>query len=148
MRQLKLQFLAEEVDHDDAMPLTVLFSVLALSLSLIERTPESMGEDTVQSIREEGVASVEAESVMEDGTESKTRRVADRGSVSVTVRVVDSRVELRAMSVTGRMEGDCAALLTVFMTARVEESSEPMHGGGVFGGKTYFSSTQGEVESN
>lgn len=141
MRHLKLQFLAEEVDHDDAMPLTVLFSVLALALSLIERTPESMGEDTVQSIREEGVASVEAESVMEDGIESKTRRVADRGSVSVTVRVADSRVEVCAMSVTGRMEGDCAALLTVFMTVRVEESTESMDGGGVFGGKMDFSST-------
>lgn len=50
----------------------MLFSVLALSL--IERTPESMGEETVQSIREGGAAaSVEPESVLEIGTESMTR---------------------------------------------------------------------------
>lgn len=141
MRHLKLQFPTGELDHDDAMPLTVLVSVLALSLSLIERTPESMGEDTVQSTREDGVASVEVESMMEDGTESKMRQAADCGSVSVTVRVVDSRVEVCAMFVTGRMEGDCAILLTVSMTGSVEESTETVGGGGVCEGKTVTSST-------
>ena len=59
---VKLLFQAAALDHDDATPLTVLFSVLALSL--MERTPESMGEETVQSTREGGAAaSVEPESV-------------------------------------------------------------------------------------
>lgn len=50
------------LDHDDATPLRVLFSVLALSL--IERTPESMGEETVRSIRvgTESMATAAAES--------------------------------------------------------------------------------------
>lgn len=60
---VKLLFLAATMDHDDATPLIVLFSVLALSL--MERTPESMGEETVQSIGEGGVASVAPESVMQ-----------------------------------------------------------------------------------
>ncbi len=64
----KLPLLAATLDHDDVTPLTVLFSVLALSL--MERTPESMGEETVQSIRERGVASVEPESTAKVGTES------------------------------------------------------------------------------
>ncbi len=72
---VKLLFLAATLDHDDATPLTVLFSVLALSL--MERTPESMGEETVQSIRNGGVASVEPESVMEVGTESTAREAAE-----------------------------------------------------------------------
>lgn len=61
---VKLLFLAATMDHDDATPLIVLFSVLALSL--MERTPESMGEETVQSIREGGVASVEPVSAMHE----------------------------------------------------------------------------------
>lgn len=65
---IKLPLLAAIHDHKDVTPLTVLFSVLALSL--MERTPESIGEETVQSIREGGVASVEPESVMEVGAES------------------------------------------------------------------------------
>lgn len=40
---------AATLNHDDGTPFRVLFSVLALSL--IERTPESMGEEAVQSIR-------------------------------------------------------------------------------------------------
>lgn len=122
VQRLKLQFLAAALDHDDAMPLTVLFSVLALSL--IERTPESMGEDTVQSIREEGVASVEPESVME--VESKIGEAAKSG----TVRVVDSGVEVCAMSVMGRMVGAGAGVLTVCMSS---EGIWPksMGGGGV-----------------
>lgn len=135
MRHLKLRFLAGELDHDDAMPLTVLVSVLPLSL--IERMPESIGEDTVQSMREEGVASVEVESMMEDGTESKMRQVADCGSV----RGVDSRVEVCAMFVTGRMEGDCAILLTASMAGAAEESAESTGGGGACDGKTVMSST-------
>lgn len=59
---IKHLLLAAATHHNDSTPLTVLFSVMALSL--MERTPESMGEETVQSIREEGVASVEPESVM------------------------------------------------------------------------------------
>lgn len=43
----------------------------------MERTPESMGEETVQSIREGGVASAEPESVMEVGTESMAREAAE-----------------------------------------------------------------------
>lgn len=46
---------AATLDHDDDSPLTVLLSVLALSL--MERTPESMGEETVESIPEGGAAS-------------------------------------------------------------------------------------------
>lgn len=68
-------FLAVTLDHDDATPLTVLFSVLALSL--MERTPESMGEETVQSITEGGAASVGPESVTEVGTESTTREAGE-----------------------------------------------------------------------
>lgn len=71
----KLLLLAATLDHDDALSLTVLFSVLALSL--MERTPKSMGEETVQSIREGVVASVEPESVMEVGTESMAREAAE-----------------------------------------------------------------------
>lgn len=72
---VKLLLLAATLDHNDAAPLTVLFSVLALSL--MERTPESMGEETVQSTREEGVASVEPESVVEVGAESTAREAAE-----------------------------------------------------------------------
>lgn len=67
---VKLRLLAATPDHDDAAPLTVLFSVLALSL--MGRTPESMGEETVQSTREGGAASVGPESVVEVGAESCT----------------------------------------------------------------------------
>lgn len=120
MQHLKLQFLAAALDHDDAMPLTVLFSMLALSL--IERTPESIGEDTVQSTREEGVASVEPESVTDVGAESKTREAAESGTMSVTVRGVDSGAEGSAMSVTGRMVGGGGVLLTVCTTGGLGES--------------------------
>lgn len=124
------------------------------------RTPESMGEETVQSIREEGVASVEPESVMEVGTESNTREAAVSGSVSVTVRATDSGVEVRTMSVMGRMVGDdCPAALTVSMTGGAGEPCEgewpeSLGGGGVGGGGLggggggAISLTQGEVESN
>lgn len=133
MQRLKLHFLAAALDHDDGMPLTVLFSVLALSL--IVSTPESMGEDTVQSTREEGVASVEPESVME--VKSKTGEAAKSG----TVRVVDSGVEVCAMSVTGRMVGAGAEVLTVCMSEGVGESAEgkwpeSMGGGGEGEGET------------
>lgn len=40
---------ATTLDQDDKTPLRVLFSVL--SLSMIERAPQSNGEETVQSIR-------------------------------------------------------------------------------------------------
>lgn len=63
------------LDHDDATPLMVLFSVLALSL--MERTPESMGEETVQSITEGGTASVGPESVTEVGIESTTMEAGE-----------------------------------------------------------------------
>lgn len=92
----------------------MLFSVLVLSL--IYKTPVSMGEEMVQSIIEGGVASVEPESVMEFGTESKTREAAESGTMSVTVRGADSGVELCTMSVTGRMVGHCAVVLTLAKT--------------------------------
>lgn len=101
------------MDHDDAMPLTA-FSVLAPSL--IERTPESMGEDTVQSIREGGGASVEPESVTEVGADSKSTEAADSAK----------------MSVTGRMIGDDA----VCTIRGVEESSEGTWPESVGGGET------------
>lgn len=114
----KASFLDATLNHDEATPLTVLFAVLVLSL--MYRTPESMGEEMVQSIIEGGVAPVESESVLDVGTESKTREAAESGTLSVTVRVVDSGVELWAMSVTGRM----VELGAVVLTGGVEESSE------------------------
>lgn len=72
---IKLLPLVATLDHNDATPFTALFSVLALSL--MERTPESMGEETVQSIREGGVASVEPEYVMEVGADSMAREAAE-----------------------------------------------------------------------
>lgn len=42
----------------------------------MERTPESMGEETVQSIRESGVASVEPKSMTEVGTEPMAAEAA------------------------------------------------------------------------
>lgn len=68
---VKLLLLVATLDHNDATPLMVLLSVLALSL--MERTPESIGEETVQSIRERGVASVEPEV----GAESMAREAAE-----------------------------------------------------------------------
>lgn len=157
---IKLFFPAATLDHDDAKPLTVLFSVLALSL--MERTPESMGEETVQSIRERGVASVEPESKTKVGTESTATEAAESCpscTMSVTVRVVDSGVEVCTMSVTGRMVGIGAVVLTVSMTGRVEESAEGIWPESMGGGETAagleglrergdISLTQGEVESN
>lgn len=67
--------LAATLNHDDDTPLMVLFSVLALSL--MERTPESMGEEMVQSITEEGTASVGPESLTEVGSESTTREAGE-----------------------------------------------------------------------
>lgn len=67
--------LAATLDHNESTPLTVLFSVLALSL--LKRTPESMGEETVQSIREDGAASVDPESGMGVGAESTEEEAAE-----------------------------------------------------------------------
>lgn len=75
--------------------------------------------------------------------------------MSVTVRVADSGVEVCTISVTGRMVGIGAVVLTVSMT----EGPESMHGGGVdegdmvtglggVGERGDLLSTQGEVESN
>lgn len=100
------------------------------------RTPESMGEETVQSIREGGVASVEPESVME----SMAWGAAESCSGStMSVRVVDSGVEVCTMSVTGRMVGIGTAALTTSTTGGLEESAEgigSMGGGGVGEGET------------
>lgn len=105
----------------------MLFSVLALSL--IERTPESMGEETVQSISKRGIASVSPESVTRGGAKPTTREVAESGAGST-------------MSVTGRMVGDRGS------GGGVEESvggvgAESMGGGGAGGGET--STGVGEV---
>lgn len=72
---VKLRLLTATLDHNNATPLTVLFSVLALSL--VERTPKSMGEETVQTIREGRVASVAPKSVMEVAAESTARDAAE-----------------------------------------------------------------------
>lgn len=120
-----------------------------------------MGEETVQSIREGGVASVEPESVM--GSMARGADESCTGS-TMSVRVVDSGVEVCTMSVTGRMVGTGAAVLTTSTTGGVEESAESMGsiggvGGGVGEGETEMglggvgeggdiSLTQGEVESN
>lgn len=117
-----------------------------------------MGEETVQSIREGGVASVEPESVMESMARGAAKSCA--GS-TMSVRVVDSGVEVCTMSVTGRMVGIGAAVLTTSTTGGVEESAEgvgSMGGWGVGEGETEMglggvgeggdiSLTQGEVES-
>lgn len=149
LQHLKLCFLAGGVNHDKNVLLTVLFSVLALSLSLIERTPQSMGEDT-ESIKEGGAAaaSVQHDSVIELGTESKTRETADSCTMSVIVSVVDSGVEGLTMSVTGRTAGG-AVVLAASVTGGVEESAEviwpeSIGGGGVDDGETV--SGLGELE--
>lgn len=66
--------LAGALDHDDATPLIALLSVMVQSA--MGRTPESMGEETVQSITGAGATSVQAESVMAVGA-SMTSEVAE-----------------------------------------------------------------------
>lgn len=96
----------------------MLFAVLVLSL--MYRTPESMGEEMVSSIMEGGVA----ESGLDVGTGSKTRKAACCGTTSVAVRGDGSGVELWAMSSTGRVVEGSGAVLTLAMMGGPEESSE------------------------
>lgn len=91
--------------HDDATPLTVLLSVLALSVR--ERVPMSMGEETVQSVRvcRESMATEAAESCP-GGTTS----VGGSGVAGCTI------------CVTGRIVGLCAAAPSVSMTTGLKAS--------------------------
>lgn len=146
-------------DHDDATPLRV-FSVLALSL--MERTPESIGEETVQSIRvgAESMATLVAESCA-GGTVSVTTLTAEScagGSVSVTADVADSGMKVCTISVTGRTLGICAFILTVSVAAGLTKplvgtSSESQWGAGLNEVETLtglgegLSLTQGESKS-
>lgn len=77
----------------------------------------------------------------------------------MSVRVVDSGVEVCTMSVTGRMVGTGAVVLTVSMTGGVDESTEGTWPESMGGGETAtglrglgeggdISLRQGEVESN
>lgn len=137
---IKLRFLAATLDHDDdeVRSLTVLFSVLALSV--MARAPESMGEETVQSSSEEGVTFKEPKSVAEVGAESKARLVSESGTLSLTVSVSGSGVELFTIGVMGRMFGVGAG---VSVRGAGQGSSEGMcsesvggGGGGVVEGET------------
>lgn len=119
------------VDHNDDTPLSPLLSAVALSPK--KRTPESMGEETVQSIRELRAAS-------EVGAGSTPREEAE-ACVGGTVRVVDSGGEEGGtMSVTGRMVGISAVTLIVSITGGAEEASgdewPESTGGGVGEGET------------
>lgn len=62
--------------------------------------------------------------MLEFGTESKSREAAESGTESVTVRVVESAVGVCTRSVTGRMVGHGAVVLTLVTTGQMEESSE------------------------
>lgn len=121
------------------MPLTVLFSVLAL----MERTPKSIGEETVQSNTEGGVASAELGSVIEVGTESCS-------GWEMSVKVVDSGVGAGTMSVTGRMVAVDEVALTLSSTGGGGESAGGMWSGSVGEGETGadISLSQGAVDSN
>lgn len=150
---------AATLDHDDATPLRV-FSVL--ELSLMERTPESIGEETVQSIRvgAESMATLAVESCA-GGTVSVTTLAAEScvgGSVSVTAEVADSGVKVCTICVTGRTMGICAFILTVSVTAGLKKPlvgirSESQCGGGLNEVETVtglgkdLSLTQGESKS-
>lgn len=106
---LKLHFLAPTLNHVESVLSTLLKSVLAVSLLHIGRTPESMGEETVQSISEGGAAAAVRSGSTLEFIESKTRETAESGTMSVTVRGVDSGVEVNTMSVTGRTAGDMSS---------------------------------------
>lgn len=120
------------------MPLTVLFSVLAL----MERTPESMGEETVQSNTEGGVASAELGSVVEVGT-------GPCSGCAMSVKVVDCGVGVGTMSVTGRMVGVDVVALTLSRAGGEGESAGGIWSGSVGEGETGadISLSQGAAES-
>lgn len=108
----------------------------------MERTPESMGEETVQSNTEGGVASAELGSTLEVGTESCS-------GWAMSVKVVDSGVGVGRMSVTGRMVGVDVMALTLSRSGREVESAGGIWSGSVGEGETGadISLSQGVVGS-
>lgn len=88
----------------------------------------------MQSIREEGASSVEPDSLMGLDTESKMREIVESGTMSVTVKMLDSGVEVCTMSVTGRTGGDIVIGLSAGTVGGVEESTEGLLSESIGGG--------------
>lgn len=95
--------------HDDATPLKVLLSVLALSV--IERVSLSMGEETVHSMK---VCSESMATGVTEPCAGRTPSVGDSGVAGCTI------------CVTGRIVGLCAVVATVSMTTGLKESSKDL----------------------
>lgn len=102
--------------HEDATPLKVLLSVLALSV--MERVSLSMGEETVQSIR------VCRESMATGPTEP---------CAGGTTSLGDSGVAGGTISVTGRIVGLCTVVATMSTTTGLKESSKDLRAESVQG---------------
>lgn len=96
--------------HDDATPLKVLLSVLALSV--MDWVSLSIGEETVQSIRV--------------WRESMATEVSEPCAAGATASVGDSGVAGCTMCVTGRIVGLCAVVATVSLTTGLKESSKDL----------------------